>query len=300
MRADSRLVVGYGNPANSYGAMYFKLNPKGAEYRYYNTAGQLLDQGVVPCSGTTDTAAPYIPTALAATTSSSGHVALNWGASWDETGVAGYGIYRDGILIASIGGGATTYVDTNVGLNVTYSYQVDAVDPGGRRSAKSNTAAITRGSTATLVFNPTADTYVQSDIPDTNYGLLVSLRAGVSPDVQSFLRFNVQGLSGAIVNSATLRTYANSSTSVGYQVYPLTSSTWTETGTTYTNKPGLGSLASTSGALTAGSWTQADLSPLVHANGQVDIALTKASGAAINQSSREGCQPAPAGAQYLL
>ena len=32
----------------------------------------------------------------------------------------------------------------NVGLNVTYNYQVDAVDLGGLRSAKSNTAAITR------------------------------------------------------------------------------------------------------------------------------------------------------------
>ena len=67
---------------------YFKLNPKGAEYRYYNIAGQLLDQGVVPCSGTTDTAAPYTPAGLAATTSSSGHVALSWNGSWDETGAA--------------------------------------------------------------------------------------------------------------------------------------------------------------------------------------------------------------------
>ena len=65
---------------------------------------------------------------------------LNWSASWDETGVAGYGIYRDGALIATVGGAETSYVDMNVGLNVTYNYQVDAVDPGGRRSAKSNTA----------------------------------------------------------------------------------------------------------------------------------------------------------------
>ena len=81
VRSDDRLAVMYGNPANSYGAAYFKLNPKGAEYRYYNTAGQSLDQGVVPCSGTTDTAVPYTPNGLAATTSPSGHVALNWSAS---------------------------------------------------------------------------------------------------------------------------------------------------------------------------------------------------------------------------
>ena len=84
------------------------------------------------------------PSSLAATTSASGHVALSWNAAWDETGVAGYGIYRDGALIATLGGAETSYVDMNVGLNVTYSYQVDAVDPGGRRSARSNTATITR------------------------------------------------------------------------------------------------------------------------------------------------------------
>ena len=289
VRSDDRLAVMYGNPANSYGAAYFKLNPKGAEYRYYNTAGQLLDQGVVACSGTTDTAAPYAPSGLAATTSASGHVLLNWSASWDETGVAGYGIYRDGALIATLGGAETSYVDTNVGLNVTYNYQVDAVDPGGRRSAKSNTATISRGSTATLVFYPTADTYVSSDVPAANYGLYSYFKADASPDIQSFLRFDVQGLAGSI-SSATLRVYANNGSGVGYQVYPA-AATWTETGTTYQTKPATGSLAASSGSYATGDWPQADLASLVTTNGQLDIALKTTSNTSLSYSSREGAFP---------
>ncbi len=291
VRSDDRLAVMYGNPANSYGAMYFKLNPNGAEYRYYNTAGQLLDQGIVPCSGTSDTTAPMAPGSLAAATSASGHVALSWTAAWDETGVAGYGIYRDGALIATLGGGETGYVDMNVGLNVTYSYQVDAVDPGGRRSARSNTATITRPNQATLIFNPTADTYVQSDVATTNYGTYAYLKADASPDTQSFLRFSVQGVAGTLINSATLRLYSPTAHSTGYQVYPLTSSSWTEIGTTYDNKPGTGGKISASGKIAQNSWGQADLLPLVTTNGQVDIALKTTSSTQMSLNSREGANP---------
>ncbi len=289
VREDSRLDVMYGNPANSYGAMYFKLNPKGAEYRYYNTAGQLLDQGIVPCSGTSDTTAPMAPSSLVATNSASGQVALSWNAAWDETGVAGYGLYRDGVLIATVGGAETSYVDMNVGLGVTYSYQVDAVDPGGRRSAKSNTATVTRPDQITLVFNPTADTYVNGDVPTTNYGLNVALKADASPDIQSFLRFNVQGIAGTI-NSATLRLYANNGSTLGYQVYPVTGS-WSETVTTYSDKPAAGSQVATSGSYVTGSWGSANLMPLVTGNGEINIALKTTSNTSLSYSSREGANP---------
>ena len=52
------------------------------------------------------------------------------------------------------------------------------------------------------------------------------------PDLNSYLRFDVQGLSGSIT-SATLRIYANSSSSLGYDLYAVTDNTWTETDITY-------------------------------------------------------------------
>ncbi len=292
VRGDDRFVVGYGDPTNSYGSLYFKLNPKGAEYRYINTAGKLLDQGVVPCSGAAaDTAPPITPNNLVATTSASGHVALSWNAAWDETGVSGYGIYRDGALVATVGGAETSYVDMNVGLNVTYSYQVDAVDPGGLRSAQSNIATITRPSQATLIFNPIADTYVQSDVATTNYGTYTYLKADASPDTQSFLRFNLQGLAGSTISSAALRMYANNASNIGYQVFGPTSSSWTEAGTTYNDRPPTGSLAGSSGGYAIGSWAQANLPSLVTGDGQLDMAVKTTSNTSLSYSSREGANP---------
>ena len=128
VRSDRRLAVMYGDPANTFGALYFKLNPKGAEDRYVNTAGQMVDQGVVPCSGTTDRAAPTAPTGLAVTTSAGGQVRLSWSEAWDDTGVNAYGVYRDGVLIGTVNGATTGYADLTAGLAATYSYQVDAVD----------------------------------------------------------------------------------------------------------------------------------------------------------------------------
>jgi hypothetical protein len=65
-----------------------------------------------------------------------------------------------------------------------------------------------------------------------NYGTSTTLRTDNSPDLNSYLRFDVQGLTGS-VTSATLGIYANSSSSVGYDLYAVTDNTWTETGITY-------------------------------------------------------------------
>ncbi len=292
VRSDPRFVVGFGDPVNSYGAMYFKLNPKGAEYRYYNTAGELLDQGVVPCSGAApDTTAPTTPGNLVAATSDGGQVGLSWNASWDETGVASYEIYRDGALIASVGGAETGYEDANVDLGVTYNYQVEAVDPGGLHSAQSNTATITRSAQATLIFNPSADTYVRSDNPTGNYGSASSLRADASPDTQSYLRFDLQGVSGT-VTSATLRVFANNGSGTGYQVYTLAGGSWDESTVTYASRPAIGSQVASSGSFgSGGTWTEADLTSLIGGDGQLDLALTTSSNTAISLSSREGAEP---------
>jgi hypothetical protein len=48
-----------------------------------------------------------------------------------------------------------------------------------------------------------------------------------SPDLNSYLRFDVQGLSGSIT-SATLRIYANSSSSVGYDLHTVIDNTLTQ------------------------------------------------------------------------
>lgn len=288
---DARLAVGSDNDQYSFGALYFKLNPKGAEFRYINTDGQVLDQGVIPCSGAApDTAAPAAPTHLTATTSASGHVALQWEAAWDETGVSSYNVYRNDLRIATLTGDQTGYTDRNVGLAVTYQYQVEAVDALGHRSPKSISARITRAAQATLTFHPLADSYVQSSTPDDTYGDATVLKVDGSPDTQSFLRFYIQGVDGAIT-SATLRLYANSGSGLGYTVHPITGGSWTEMDVNYAGKPSTGDAAASSGSFTADAWTQVELRPLITGNGLLEVAIKTSGSTAMNFSSCEGSHP---------
>ncbi len=139
---DSRMVIGYDNSPNTFGALRLELNQYGANYQYINYQGTVLDSGVVPCSGApADKTAPAIPSNLVATSSSS-NVNLSWNASTDNVGVAAYDIYRDGSMLTSVGP-VSSYSDTNVSLGATYQYRVKARDAAGNVSGFSSTATAT-------------------------------------------------------------------------------------------------------------------------------------------------------------
>jgi hypothetical protein len=80
-----------------------------------------------------DRAAPSVPGSitLAAAT---GSVELDWAASSDNVGVAAYGVYYDGRLLAQTAG--TSYVVGGVPCGTTHQLGVDAADAAGNRSAQ--------------------------------------------------------------------------------------------------------------------------------------------------------------------
>jgi hypothetical protein len=133
---------------------------------------------------------------------------------------------------------------------------------------------------------------VQADFPTTNYGTATQFRVDGSPIVRSYLRFNVQGLTGTITR-VTLRVYAKSSSSTGYTVYAVSNNTWTETTITYNNAPLIGSSVGSSPGFSAGVWTTATVSSLVTGNGTINIALGTSSSTAISLASREDAAFAP-------
>ena len=89
------------------------------------------------------------------------------------------------------------------------------------------------------VFGPSADAYTLSTNPTQNYGTseVLNIRGGSSPYYRSFLKFDVSGISGTVV-SAILRLWV-SDTSVDYGELGSVSSSWTETGLTWNNQPGI-------------------------------------------------------------
>jgi hypothetical protein len=132
---------------------------------------------------------------------------------------------------------------------------------------------------------------VNESSPTTNYGTATQIRIDGSPLVRSFIRFNVQNMTGRVTR-VTLRVYANSQSTVGYDVRSVSSS-WSETSITYTNAPPFGSAIAASGPFNAGVWTSVDLTPLITGNGTYYLALTTASNTAVSFGSRESGANAP-------
>lgn len=92
--------------------------------------------------GTRDAVAPSVPANLRTTDLKSTSVTLAWNASTDDnSGVAGYSIYRNGTKLTTVAG--TTYTNTNLTANTTYTYTVRAENAQGNSSADSTPLSVT-------------------------------------------------------------------------------------------------------------------------------------------------------------
>lgn len=86
---------------------------------------------------------PSVPTGLSATAVSGTQINLSWSASTDTggSGVAGYRIYRGGVLIGT--SASTSYSNSSLTSATTYTYRVAAYDAAGNASAQSSPASAT-------------------------------------------------------------------------------------------------------------------------------------------------------------
>ena len=105
-----------------------------------------------------DAQAPTVATALQTTVVSSNSISLIWSPAKDNVAVASYKIYRNGVLIATLGN-VVGYLDKGVKPSTNYAYTVMACDAAGNCSAQSSPAAATTVAagtpTCTLTANPT-------------------------------------------------------------------------------------------------------------------------------------------------
>jgi hypothetical protein len=134
------------------------------------------------------------------------------------------------------------------------------------------------------------DTYVDASVPTTNYGTSTKLRVDISPDLHSYLRFDLTAVTG-VVARATLQITPTSNISAGIDVRSVADDTWTERGMTYNIAPALGPVAATSGAGTTGSPLTIDVTSIVAAGGHVNLAVTGRSSTSASLASRESTTP---------
>jgi fibronectin type 3 domain-containing protein len=126
----------------------------GTSYSYQvratDAAGNLSPYSNVATATTTapDTQPPTAPTNLTATATGAGQINLSWTASTDNTGVTGYRVERcQGVGCTTFTQVATptttTFSDSGLAANASYTYQVRAADAAGNLSSYSNTATAT-------------------------------------------------------------------------------------------------------------------------------------------------------------
>lgn len=257
-----------------------------------NSLGQSFDIQNYNFTTGSETSAPTVPGSLSASATSGTQINLSWTASTDNTGVRGYGIYRNGTLIATVDKNTLTYSDSHLTPFTSYSYRVDAFDGTGNHSALSTAWSVTTPAGATYTFTPVADAYVAGDLTSSNFGLSGMLKADASPDYRSYLRFNVSDVVGSIT-SATLRLYATSSSTAGYRVHNVTNQNWEEASITYANAPSIGSVAGSSGSVSSGSWVSIDVTSLIAGNDVYDLAVTTTGTTVLNFNSREAANNWP-------
>ena len=141
---------------------------------------------------------------------------------------------------------------------------------------------------AAATFTPTADAIASEVNPATNTGNSTALRVdgGSDPDVQTFLRFSVSGVSGS-VQSAKLRLWATSPTANGPSVF-TTANTWTETGLTWNNRTALiGQGVGKVTTIATSTWAEFDVSSIVTGNGTYNLVLAGTSSDGVDFQSRE-------------
>jgi chitodextrinase len=287
----------------TYGTLKLTLHSTSYDWRFIGESGKTwTDSGTDACHGGgstspgPDTQAPTAPTNLTASAPSPNEVDLNWAASSDNVGVAGYDVWRSGSLLAQTTG--TSFTDTAVTAGGTYTYQVGARDAAGNVSGGSNMVTITTPSTgsSTLAFPAQADARVYEAAPTTNYGTsYLRTDGGADPDVDSYLTFNVSGLTGA-VQSARLRVYAYTGSVDGPAVFSTTG-TWLESGvggiTWATKPPPTGGPNDDKGSVPTNSWVEYDVKPFIGGDGTYSFRLATTSSDGVDIYSRESASLRP-------
>jgi len=151
-RKDNVLLYNSGTLPN--GQHILKVRVTGTKNKnstnYYVIADR-VDVFGVTAAPTNDTQAPTVPQELTATAVSESQIKLNWKASTDNYGVAGYRVFRNGTQIATVTNG-TSYTDKGLSPVTSYVYTVAAFDYAGNSSEQSvPVVGMTLGSTTTNI-----------------------------------------------------------------------------------------------------------------------------------------------------
>ena len=147
-------------------------------------------------AGCQDTTPPSTPSNLTQSGGSQASVTVQWGASTDNVGVAGYTVYLNGTSVTTTT--STTYTITGLACGTNYQVAVDAFDAAGNHSP---TAMLTA---TTAACHDTIPPSVPSNAAQTaGTQSSVSLRWGAATDAIDGVSGYTVYLNGAVETSTT-------------------------------------------------------------------------------------------------
>jgi len=270
------------------GAVYLTLNgaanggtPTGLSWAYKDKNGNVLHTGTRDCGGGAPPPAPPTITGFSPTSGPVGtSVTIDGSGFTGATDVkfngtsvgSGFAVNSDTQITATVPSGATTG-------------PISVITPAGTGTSANSFTVTAPG---VLVFTPDADTWVQSDLPNNNYGGKPLIKVDNDPIKQSLLRFTVSGVGGGSIANVTLRLYCTDASTDGGTVYQVADNSWQESTVTWNTAPAAGSAIGSLGAVAAGTWEEIDVSSFVVGDGTYSIEIAKTSSNAAFYESKEG------------
>ena len=310
-RTDSRVAKTFDSHTNPapYGALRLVLTGTNATYSYINTSNTVLDTGTIACKKAaslptaTPTATPT-PTSFFSPTPTNTPTATSTPTNTPTPSSTPTATNTP----TNTATPANTFTSTPT-FTPTDTFTPTATFTSTMSPTPSNTPTITPTPTATdtptpsntptdtptptatpstFTFTPIADAYVNSGSPTMNYGTATALRADGSPDLHSYLKFTVTGLSGA-PTQVILRLFATSTSTTGVTVTGVSDTSWGEKTIIYNNMPAIdGSVGGSSGPIkTANTFISINITSLITGSGTFSIAVTTTNSTAIGMASRE-------------
>jgi len=148
-----------------------------------------------------------------------------------------------------------------------------------------------------------ADAEVREANPANNFGTTADLSvvAGTGARKQSYLRFQVAGVSGRPIQSAVLRLNVNNSSGDGPAIYKALDASWTDNNLTWNNKPGItNGPVGDKGAMNKGAVVDYDVTSYIGDDGTFTLVLAMPTSNATDDAVFDSRESNPASKRPVL
>ncbi len=231
-----------------------------------------------------DTVAPDAPTGVAATAAGPNSATVTWTAATDNVGVAEYRILRANTQVGVVDAATTSWTDTSLLSQTSYSYTVTAADAAGNVSAASGAASVTTPDRPRRWPLPTPTRTRRH--PPRHTRPPPRCASTVTPCAGPYIMVPVGSGTGSVAR-ARLRVYLQSKLTAGFSVYAV-APTWTEKTLTWNSAPQPSGTPVSSGPVPAAGWVEIDVTSLIPPGSPtLSVALISTSGTSVSVSSRE-------------